>query len=299
MLYNICMKSAVFKGNGLLSVEDQPMPVLNSTNNVLIKVISCGICGTDLNILSVPPMHKASENIIIGHEAVGIVTEVLQPLKNISVGDRVVIAPRILCGSCQYCRRGLENQCTNYTTVGTTRNGAFASFIAIPDSAVFKISENVSNDDAVFFEPLSCVVGSVSKVPFVIGNTVAVIGAGPMGVLFALLYRAMGAGDIIMIDISESRLDFCKKLGLHTTYNMKDISTDEAHKKLQNIQADITVDAVGDQIESCIHTLRRGGSGILFGLKPHKNSRINQYTITRNDITLYGSFVGLIHLSIL
>jgi threonine dehydrogenase-like Zn-dependent dehydrogenase len=243
--------------------------------------------------LAVPPAHKATPNIIIGHEGFGLVEEVGADVTDLKVGDRVVIAPRITCGQCNYCRRGLDNQCTNYRTIGTTIDGAFAPYLSTPERALFKISDIVSPDDAIFFEPLSCVVGAVARVPMQAGDHVMIIGAGPMGLLFAQMYRTLGAGKVIVADISSKRLNFAQEIGVDDALNPKEIDLPEAVQKITGVGAKIVVDAVGNQINTAIKLVRRAGHVILFGLRPHDNPPVNQYTITRYDLTLHGTFVGL------
>jgi threonine dehydrogenase-like Zn-dependent dehydrogenase len=283
----------VFKGEGRLEYEDRPIPYPELANEVLVKIEACGICGTDLNVLAIPPAHKATSNIIIGHEGIGVVEEVGSGVTGLKPGERVVIAPRITCGQCAYCRRGLDNQCTNYRTIGTTIDGAFAPYLSAPERALFKIDKHVPRDDGIFFEPLSCVVGAVARVPVQAGDNVVIIGAGPMGLLFAQMYHTLGAGKVIVADISPNRLSFAQKIGLHDVLNPKESDLTEAVRKITGIGADIVVDAVGNQIDTGIKLVRRGGHVILFGLRPHDNPPVNQYTITRYDVSLYGAFVGL------
>jgi threonine dehydrogenase-like Zn-dependent dehydrogenase len=283
----------VFKGEGRLEYEERPIPGLEQPTDVLVKLEACGICGTDLNILAVPPAHKATPGIIIGHEGVGVVQATGEGVTNLQPGDRVVIAPRLTCGQCPYCRRGLDNQCTNYQTIGTTVDGAFAPYLRAPQRALFKVSANVPRDEAVLFEPLSCVVGSVVRVPIQAGDSVAIIGAGPMGLLFALVYRLLGAGKIIVADISPYRLQFAQELGIDVGLNPREVDLPQAVKEVTQLGADVVVDAVGNQMGTAIKLARRGGQVLLFGLRPHDNPPINQYTITRYDLTIHGTFVGL------
>lgn len=287
------MHVPIFKGEGKLEYEKRSIPQPEQPADVLVKIEACGICGTDLNILAVPPAHKATPGIIIGHEGVGVVEATGTGVSNLQPGDRVVIAPRLTCGQCRYCRRGLNNQCTNYQTIGTTIDGAFAPYLRAPHNALFKISANLPRDDAALFEPLSCVVGSVVRAPIQAGDNVAIIGAGPMGLLFAQMYRTLGAGKIIAIDISPYRLNFAQELGVDETLNPTRIDLPQAVKDITGLGADVVVDAVGNQIGTAIQLARRGGQVILFGLRPHDNPPVNQYTITRYDLTLHGAFVGL------
>jgi threonine dehydrogenase-like Zn-dependent dehydrogenase len=283
----------IFQGEGRLSYETRPVPAIAAADDVIVQIEACGICGTDLNILATPPAHKATPGIIIGHEGMGIVAEAGRAVSGLKAGDRVVIANRLTCGQCAYCRRGLDNQCTNYQTIGTTVDGAFAPYLRAPARALWKISPAVPRDDAALFEPLACAVGAVKRAPFQPGDNVTIIGAGPMGLLFALLYQAMGAGQIIVIDIAPYRLDYARALGVDAALHAAESDIAAAVKRLTGLGADIVVDAVGNQMAQAVGLARRGGQIILFGLRPHDHPPVNQYTITRYDLTIHGAFVGL------
>ena len=288
------MKVPVFIGEGKLALKDVAVPQTDNENNILIKIDQCGICGTDLNIMAVPPAHNAKKGIIIGHEAVGKVVDIHGSANKLKVGDRVVVAPRMTCGKCFYCRQGLSNQCVDYQTIGTTVNGGFAPYLSAPESVFYKISEKVNNDNAVLFEPLSCVIGAMAKIPMQAGDHVAIFGAGPMGALFAMVCKIMGAGKIIMLDLAENRLNFAKDNGISTT--SINVGNPDWKKELMDIcpyGVDIAIDAVGNQIANCVEIVQRGGKVILFGLRPNDDQRLNQYQITRKDVTVIGNFVGL------
>ncbi len=287
------MHVPVFLGEGQLDYRDRPIPEISAADDVLVQIEACGICGTDLNILAVPAAHKATPGIIIGHEGVGIVAELGPAVKGLQVGDRVVIANRLTCGKCAYCRRGLDNQCTDYQTIGTTIDGAFAPYLRAPARALWRIDPAVPRDDAALFEPLACAVGAVKRAPFQVGDNVAIIGAGPMGLLFALLYRALGAGKVILLDVAPYRLHFAEEIGMDAAIDVTRVDAPAEVKQLTGLGADIVVDAVGNQIDQAIRLARRGGQVILFGLRAHDNPPVNQYTITRYDLTLHGAFVGL------
>lgn len=282
----------VFTGEGRLIYEDRPVPRLDAPSDVIVRIEACGICGTDLNILAVPSRHRATPGIIIGHEGAGIVEAVGEAATGLQAGDRVVIAPRLTCGRCAYCRRGLDNQCTDYQTIGTTVDGAFAPYLRAPHSALYKIDQTVALDDAALFEPLSCVVGSVTRTPFQAGDNVAIIGAGPMGLLFALVYRMMGAGRIIVADIAPQRLAFAESLDIDAALNPNAVDLPAEVQALTGLGADVVVDAVGNQLATAITLARRAGHVILFGLRPYDTTAVSPYTITRHDLTIHGSFVG-------
>jgi threonine dehydrogenase-like Zn-dependent dehydrogenase len=287
------MRVPVFKGEGRLEYEERPVPRPEAPGDVLVRIEACGICGTDMNVLATPPAHKATPGIIIGHEGVGIVEELGPGTAGLRPGDRVAIAPRLTCGQCYYCRRGLDNQCDNYRTIGTTIDGAFAPYLRAPERALFKIDPGVPRDDAVFFEPLSCAVGALARVPFQAGDRVVIIGAGPMGLLFAQLFRTLGAGTTVVSGRGSYRLRFAQRVRAD---HVLDVARGDLQKAVQEITrtgADLVVDAVGNQIDTAVRLARRGGQIVLFGLRPHDNPTVNQYTITRYDLTIHGTFVGL------
>lgn len=286
------MRVPIFQGEGQIEYLDRPVPQIQNADDVLVRIEACGICGTDLNILAVPPAHKAPPGIIIGHEGVGIVASVGTGVTGLQPGDRVVIANRLTCGKCDYCRRGLDNQCTDYQTIGTTIDGAFAPYLIAPQQALWKIDPSVPRDDAALFEPLACVVGSVKRAPIQPGDNVAVIGGGPMGLLFALVYRSLGAGRVIVLDVAPYRLEFAQEMGMEAL-NVTQVDAAAEIKRMTGLGADLVVDAVGNQLGQAVKLARRGAQIVLFGLRPHDNPPVNQYTITRYDLTVHGTFVGL------
>lgn len=287
------MNVPIFIGDGKLSYEDRPIPKIQNSDDVLLSITASGICGTDLNILATPPAHKAKLGIVIGHEGVAKVNDVGSHVSSLKPGDRVVIAPRLTCGNCAYCRRGLDNQCTNYQTIGTTLDGTFAPYAIAPERALYKVSDSVSMQDAALFEPLSCVVGAFAKAPVRPGDNVGIIGAGPMGALFAMVAKANGAGRVFMSDVVPYRLDYARDTLGAIPINNKTQDLQQTIMEDTGIGCDIVIDAVGNQMSSAINLVRRAGTVILFGLRPNDTQQVSQYHITRYDINVMGAFVGL------
>ena len=126
------MSAAVFAGVGRLEVLERPVPRVEGAGDVVLDVEACGICGSDLQILSVPPGHPATLGVVLGHEFAGVVSEVGDSVTSLGPGDRVVVEPNISCGQCAWCRRGLRNQCERFTTIGIFRDGGLAPQVRVP-----------------------------------------------------------------------------------------------------------------------------------------------------------------------
>ena len=233
---------------------------------------------------------------MLGHEFVGTVEAIGRGAKYVRVGDRVVVGPRLHCNQCRYCRRGLTNQCEDYRTLGIHRDGGLAPYVVAPERALYKISREVALDDAVFAEVLSCVFGGTTRVPVAAGESVVILGAGPVGLLFGMLYRASGAGKIFVTDVAPFRLDMAKKSGADVVINSREQDVEAIVKAQTELGgADIVVDAVGVLLPQALKLARRGGRVVLFGLQAHALPPVSQYLITRYELTVQGAFGGANH----
>lgn len=280
----------VFLGSGVLEFQERPTPQIKKTDDVLLRVEACGLCGTDLNILAVPPAHKAAPGTVLGHEFVGTVERVGAGVKYLQEGDRVVVAPRLICNQCRYCHRGLPNQCEDYKTLGITLDGGLAPYVIAPERALYKISRDVPLDDAVFAEVLSCVASGTTRVPVNAGESVVILGAGPVGLLFGMVYRVSGAGQVIVTDVAPFRLEMAKKNGADVVINSREQDVEVLVKEHTDIGADIVVDAVGALLPQALRLVRRGGRIVLFGMQPIALPPTSQYLITRYELSVYGAF---------
>ena len=286
------MLAAVFEGEGRLSLKQVPVPTVQRPDDVLLQVEGAGICGTDVHILEVPPGHPATPGAILGHEYVGKVLAVGAGVKNLRPGDRVVVAPNLYCGLCVYCRAGRPNQCQDFTTLGIYLNGGFAKYNVAPERACYQIKPDLPTDEAVFTELLSCVIGGTERVRLQPGESVAVLGAGPVGLMFALAFQAAGAGQLIVTDVAPYRLEFARRIGVDAALDARgDIVT--AIRNLTNGGADVVVDAVGALFPQAVPVATKGGKIVLFGMNQQARPTVSQYDITRNELTVYGTFIGI------
>ena len=288
---NKTMQAVVFRGEGKWAVESVRAPEVHADDDVLLKVDRASICGTDLHILAVPPGHPATAGSILGHEYAATVVEAGNRVKHLKPGDRVVIDPNITCGLCRYCQMGLSNVCENMTTLGIYRDGGLAEFNVAPAKALHKISREVPPERATLAEPLSCVLHAFEKCALVPGESVVILGAGPIGLLFLMLFRAAGAGKIFVMEPVGFRQKVARDLGADAVLDARSESAVGDVRAATEIGVDIAVDAAGTLLPEAVQLVRRGGRVILFGMNLHAGRELNQYTITRHEISIQGSFI--------
>lgn len=285
------MQAIVFRGAGQWGLEDFPVPRIEADNDVLLRVDRASICGTDIHILSVPPGHPATPGSILGHEYVATVVDAGSDVRDLHPGDQVVVDPNITCGLCHYCRLGLSNVCENMTTLGIFRHGGLAEFNLAPEQALHKISRDVPPDRATLAEPLSCVLHGFEKAALVPGQSVAILGSGPIGLLFLMLFKAAGAGKVFVIEPVEFRRRMAEQVGANCVLDPKAQDSAGEVKAATRIGADIVVDAAGTLLPESLALVRRGGHVILFGINQYAECKLNQYAITRYEISVSGSYI--------
>lgn len=285
------MQAVVFHGPGHWALEEFPRPQLQAADDVLLRVDRVSICGTDIHILADPPGHPANAGSILGHEYVATVADIGDGVANLNPGDRVVIDPNITCGLCEYCRIGMTNVCENMTTLGIFRHGGLAQYNLAPAKALHKIDRNVPAERACLAEPLACVWHAFERTKIVPGETVAILGAGPIGLLFLLLFKSAGAGKVFVIEPTEFRRETARQLGADAVINPKSEDPASEVKAKTRIGVDYVVDAAGSLLPEALQMVRRGGSIVLFGVNQHAERSLNQYAITRYEATIYGSYI--------
>jgi 2-desacetyl-2-hydroxyethyl bacteriochlorophyllide A dehydrogenase len=285
------MQAIIFHGDGKWRLESVKKPQITAHDDVLLKIDRAGICGTDLHILSVPPGHPATPGSILGHEYVATVIDAGNDVTHLKSGDRVVVDPNITCGLCQYCRQGMTNVCERMTTLGIFRHGGLAEFNLAPAMALHRISNDVPVERAVLAEPLACVWHAFEKSALIPGESVVILGAGPIGLLFLLLFKSAGAGKVFIVEPASFRHRAAEELGADGVINPKTSDCAAQIKAATGIGADIVVDAVGTLLPEALELVRFGGRVVLFGMNLHAERTINQYHPTRYEITIIGSFI--------
>lgn len=286
------MLAAVFRGNGELELCDRPVPSVGGDDEVLLQIDIASVCGTDVHILAVPPGHPANENVILGHEYAGTVIDAGDAVANLEKGDRVVVNPNISCRECAYCQKSLPNMCENMTTLGIFIDGGFTQYNVAPANALFRISKDTSLEQAIFAEPLACVLNGIKILGPMAGESALVLGAGPIGLYFVGMLRLSGLKEIIVSEPNAARAKMAGEYGATEVVDPRGLSVEDTVRERTGIGADIAIDAVGSLMTDAIASVRRGGRVLLFGMNSEAVAEVRQNDITRNEIEIAGSFIA-------
>jgi len=259
-------------GPGHMDLVERPKPVLNGTDNVLIRVKACAVCGMDHRISH--GSYPCTPPFIMGHELVGTVEQVQSGVTNVNLGDRVVIQPHLYsCGTCDSCRMGLTQFCASKKTVGIDRDGAMTEFVAVPSSCIHPIPQEIPDSLACILEPFSMIYGNL--VPVIRAEhakTVVIIGAGQVGMLALAAAKSIGTETVLMSGVTrdqEYRFPTAKKLQADETIDSSVRSLPERVLELTDgVGADIVLDASGSEtgIHQAIRSLKKGGVLIAMGM---------------------------------
>ncbi|MBA2300199.1 MAG: alcohol dehydrogenase catalytic domain-containing protein [Chloroflexi bacterium] len=283
------MQAAVFKGAGVLALEDVPEPVVEADDDVVIEVEACGICGSDLQILNVPPGHPADPGVILGHEFIGRIRALGRGGGTLQVGQRVVVDPDPKCGTCGPCRAGRPASCENVRALGVFRHGALAPLVKAPAEFVFPLSEGPSSAIASLIEPLACVVTGVNRADPRPGESAVIFGAGAIGCLFLAMFKAAGASPVIVVEPQAARGAVAMAVGADLVVSPEELAAQR--RELLPHGADVIVDAVGSQLGTAIEHAGLGGRIVLFGMNQTARPPIQQYTITERSLSVLGSYI--------
>ncbi|MBJ7902486.1 zinc-dependent alcohol dehydrogenase family protein [Streptomyces sp. DSM 110735] len=268
-------------GSAELTVMPDPSP---GPSEVVVRVSSCGLCGTDMHILG-GELPSVSYPLVPGHELTGVVVETGRDVRFPLVGQRVAVDPNTPCGACHYCRIGRGNLCEHYTAVGVTRDGGFAEYVAVPAGRCHVLPEGLSEAAAGLVEPLSCAVHGLSRLPRRPGEHYLVYGAGTMGLMMAALVAHSGAASVSVVDPNTRRLDLAKRMGADTTAaNADELGRDHGFE--------VVIDATGviAAIEDGLGRVRKGGTFLQFGVAdPAKRASFSPFLVYNREIDIIGS----------
>jgi len=296
------MIAGVFKGNGRLELEQRPVPKIERDDDIILEVGAVAICGSDLHMLDVPPKHPAKPGVILGHEFSGRVTDVGKSVRQVKSGDHVAIDPNPPCGVCEYCRSGLPNACLTLfenefapgfpMTPGVFWDGGYAQYVRVPAHYVYRIEKHVPFWQASMLEPLGCVVNSMNKANFRIGESAVVLGAGPIGLLFVSMLKVGGASKIIVAEPATRRAIAARECGADVVVDpTKEDTKDQVMAETKGKGADLVIEAVGWLLPLATQLVRMSGRIILFGIDTTASSQISPTRIVVNEVQIFGGFL--------
>ena len=297
------MRAAVYRGVNNVRLEEVPVPAIGP-GEILVRVHTCGICGTDLKKIATGS-HSAPR--IFGHETSGVIAKVGEGIRKFAVGDRVVVFHHIPCGECYYCRHKTFAQCTTYKKVGCTAGfepsgGGFAEYVRVMDWIVQKgtvrIPDGIGFEQACFVEPVNTCIKGIETLRLEAGETVLVIGQGPIGIILATLAKRAGAR-VITSDLHPARLTIANSFGLNLTINASKADAGEAVREMtEGRGADAVILAVGGNgmIRPAMDATRPGGRVLLFAQTVRGEATIDPAAVCVDEKTLVGSYSASVEL---
>jgi L-iditol 2-dehydrogenase len=297
------MLAAVYRRPGEVCMETVPVPRI-SAGELLVRVHTCGICGTDLKKIATGS-HSAPR--VFGHETSGVVAAVGEGGHEFNPGDRVVVFHHVPCGECYYCRHKTFAQCETYKKVGCTAGfepsgGGFAEYVRVMDWIVrrgtVRIPDQVSFEQACFVEPVNTCMKGIQRLHIEPGETVLVVGQGPIGILLSVLAKRGGA-KVITSDLYQQRLTISRGLGLDNNIDASrsDVIT-AVRQRTEGRGVDAAILAVGGNalIQKAVDSVRPGGRVLLFAQTVRGEAVIDPAAICMDEKTLLGSYSASVEL---
>jgi L-iditol 2-dehydrogenase len=290
------MKSASVKEPSIISVEDTEKPVLGS-GDILVQMHACGICGSDLEKVF---GQYGKPSMRLGHEPAGIILDVGSNVDDFKTGDRVFTHHHVPCYSCHYCKHGNETTCKKYSETNLSPCGLSEEYVVpewnVTHGGVLKLPESMTFEEAAMIEPLACCVRSWSKYNYQEGDSAAIFGVGPTGMMHVMLAHSKKFSKIFCFDVNDFRLDFAKKFNVSETINSKDENrVEKILNQTDGRGVDVAIVATSSlkALEDAIEMVRNGGAIMMFGV-PSKGAKIDldMSKIYSKEITLVTSYAA-------
>lgn len=288
------MKAAFLHKPGHIGIEDMDIPVPKD-DEALIKIKAVGVCGSDVHFYEVGRIGDfvVKAPLVLGHECAGEVVEVGKNVGTVNVGDRVAVEAGVPCRKCKFCRLGRYNLCADVTFLATPPfHGAFREYIAHPEDYLFKLPDNMSYEEGAMIEPLSVGVYAAERGNVNVRDTVAILGAGPIGLMALQTARARGAADVLVTDLVPFRLDFAKNLGAAATINVKEDDPVQKVMEYTDGGADVIMDCVGlpETIKQSIKIARPGATIVWIGMPTTDEIPVRAVEAICKEVDIKGIF---------
>lgn len=286
------MKAAVWTALNQISIREVPVPE-PGPDDVLVKVMSAGVCMTDLHVYTGAFAYGEPPHIL-GHEIAGEVCETGSSVTGWKEGERVTIETSVGCGKCGFCLSGQRHLCKELTEIGFTPNqGGYAQYVSVPAANLIRLPDAVTFDEAGILESVVCPVGALYRLSVGFSDTAAVFGVGPAGIAFIQGAKAMGAKKVIAVARDQEHLERARFFGADVLVNTtRNDVIKEIMKETEGIGADMVMEAAGAPVTIAAAALcaRKGGRIILYGL-PEDSAKISYpvKTIIMNQLSVHGA----------
>jgi threonine dehydrogenase-like Zn-dependent dehydrogenase len=285
------MRALVFRDVGRIELTEIPVPKVTQPDDVLLKVKTVGICGSDLKILA--GKHHFKPNTVLGHEFCGEVVEIGTHVRHLKIGDRVAIDNNIRCGFCSFCRMGLSSQCVEIKTsaLGVMRDGGYAEYCLVPEKQCYVLPDVIDDVLGTQVETLATVVNGMNTLQMMPYDYVLILGFGPIGYLFAQFARNIAA-KVAVTEIDPFRINVAKECGL-TVWNPNEVDIVEMISDYTyGRKADIVVEATGNALEQALKCVTPGGKVLPFGMDSSIRATVIPNEITRWATKILGLYLG-------
>ena len=280
------MKAVVLSAVNALAIAEVEKPKPGS-KECLVKVLACGICGTDRHIYH--GEYPSTKPVILGHEFGGVIEEV-GPDSKFKVGQIVSVDPNIVCGECVDCKAGRTAFCPGLTALGVNINGGLAEYVLTPERQIYPVRNDLNPLHLAFIEPLACSIRGVDLANLKGGERVAILGGGVIGLLVVQLAKLAGASEIVLITRQKFRRDVALKIG---ATRVIDPNSEDVNTSVKNM--DVTFECAGavETFKQSQNITRRGGSVIVLGLTASDATlEINPFNVVVNELRIQGSFLN-------
>lgn len=283
------MKAIQIVKPGELRIIDMEKPHIDDKNNILVKMRAAGICGSDVGIYH-GTNAAATYPRVIGHEMVGVVEEIGSNVKNLKVGDRIIVNQVVSCGDCYPCRHNRGNVCDHLEVRGVHRDGGYREYMAVPEEDCYILPDNLSDADAVMIEPTTIAIQSLSRAEIEDDDTLFIIGCGALGSSILRIARLTNA-KIIVGDIVDEKLNDALNKGAHYAVNLSYDDFEQKIKEYSNGRGPtVTIDAActKDSLMNAIKVTGNAGRVITMGFSISP-TEVNQFLITSKELDVRGS----------
>ncbi|MBA4459493.1 MAG: alcohol dehydrogenase catalytic domain-containing protein [Nitrosopumilaceae archaeon] len=290
------MKTAFVKDPSIISVDDTEKPTLGP-GDILVQMHACGICGSDLEKVF---GQYGQPSMKLGHEPAGIIIDVGPNVSEFKKGDRVFTHHHVPCYSCHHCKHGNETMCKKYYETNLTPCGLSEEYVVpewnVTHGGVLKIPDSMTFEEAAMIEPLACCVRAWTKYSFLEGDSAAIFGVGPTGMMHVMIAQAKKFSKVFCFDVNDFRLDFAKKFNVSESINST--NKDRYQKILEQTEGrgvDVAIVATSSlkALEDAIEMVRKGGAIMMFGV-PSKGAKIDldMSKVYSKEITLVTSYAA-------